>query len=136
SNVSVYEAGMLAEVQELGGRMFDVALVDVPCSNSGVMARRPEARYAQTAAAMETLRTLQATILDDTAARVRPGGHLMYSTCSIWPEENEGQVAAFLKRHRDFVKQADQATLPSLTASPAGYHDGGYWCLLRRMEDR
>jgi 16S rRNA (cytosine967-C5)-methyltransferase len=136
TNASAYDAGKLAEVYELRDRTFDLALVDVPCSNSGVMARRPEARYAQTAQALGTLRTLQTAILADTAGQVRPGGYLVYSTCSIWPEENEGQVAAFLKRHLDFVKQADQTTQPSLTASARAYHDGGYWCLLRRMEDR
>lgn len=132
ANVAVHEAGMLANVPELAARGFDMALIDVPCSNSGVLARRPEARYAQTAAALDSLAKLQISILDDTAPHIRPGGLLVYSTCSIWPEENQAQVDRFLKRHPEFSRQAGQVTLPSLSLDIAKYHDGGYWAVLRR----
>jgi 16S rRNA (cytosine967-C5)-methyltransferase len=133
-NVEVYPQAMIAGVPELRGRTFDIALLDVPCSNSGVLARRPEARYAQTRASLASLEKLQAAILDDTAPHLRPGGVLLYSTCSVWPEENQQQVDAFLRRRSgEYVKQAEQSTLPSASVDKANYHDGGYWALLRRV---
>jgi 16S rRNA (cytosine967-C5)-methyltransferase len=131
ANVAVHQAAMLANEPELAARQFDLALVDVPCGNSGVLARRPEARYAQTAAALDSLAKLQISILDDTAPHIRPGGLLVYSTCNIWPEENQAQVDRFLERHPEFSRQAEQITLPSLSLDTAKYHDGGYWALLR-----
>jgi 16S rRNA (cytosine967-C5)-methyltransferase len=132
ANVAVHEAGMLANVPQLAAKEFDLALVDVPCSNSGVLARRPEARYTQTSAALDSLAKLQICILNDTAPHIRPGGLLVYSTCSIWPEENQAQIDRFLKRHSGFSRQTEQVTLPSLSLDIAKYHDGGYWAVLRR----
>ena len=131
-NVDVFEAAMIQSIADLNGRQFGLALLDVPCSNSGVMARRPEARYHQTPAAMFSLEKLQNAILDDTADSVRAGGHLVYSTCSIWPEENERQVERFLARRADFALVEEYSTPPSFSHDPAQYHDGGYWALLRR----
>lgn len=131
-NVSVHPAGRLADVEELRDATFDRALLDVPCSNSGVLPRRPEARYAQGKAVMDALLKVQDMILDDTADRVRPGGLTLYSTCSIWPEENERQVERFLRRRPDYSLVKQHATIPSLDPEPTRYRDGGFFALLKR----
>ncbi|MGJ3241548.1 MAG: RsmB/NOP family class I SAM-dependent RNA methyltransferase [Opitutales bacterium] len=77
-------------------RSWSHVLIDVPCSNSGVFRRRPEARYRDPATTLETLLPLQARLLVSAAAAVAPGGVLVYSTCSLEPEENERQVERFL----------------------------------------
>ena len=136
SNVTVHQTAMLAGIPEFADRQFDVALLDVPCSNSGVLARRAEARYAQGNEALASLSKLQRSILDDTADHVRPGGILVYSTCSVWPEENRGQVDAFLKRHSEYQFERDETTLPSFEPDATTYHDGGYWAVLKRVIEK
>jgi 16S rRNA (cytosine967-C5)-methyltransferase len=111
---------------------FHRVLVDVPCSNSGVLARRPEARYAQDEKSLRSLRDLQTRIMNDTASYVRPGGLLIYATCSVWPEENEGVVDAFLSSHADYEQLSRRSTLPSLDGPVTSYRDGGYFSVLRR----
>jgi 16S rRNA (cytosine967-C5)-methyltransferase len=131
-NVAVRCAAWLRDVKDAPTADFDRVLADVPCSNSGVLARRPEARYAQNAQALRSLAKLQDQILDDTAPAVKPGGLLVYSTCSVWPEENQERVDAFLERHPGFEPVQEQSTLPSLDLAPNRYRDGGYWAVLRR----
>jgi 16S rRNA (cytosine967-C5)-methyltransferase len=110
---------------------FDRILIDVPCSNSGVLARRPEARYRQTAQALKSLRKLQLQILADTAAALAPDGRLVYSTCSIWHEENASVVDEFLARQK-LRKLSERLTLPSLDPDTRRWHDGGYVAVLAR----
>ena len=131
-NVTVRCAAWLRDVSEVPKTDFDRVLADVPCSNSGVLARRPEARYAQHAQALRSLAKLQDQILDDTAPAVKPGGLLVYSTCSVWREENRERVDTFLAKHADFELVREQATLPSLDLAPNRYRDGGYWAALLR----
>ena len=111
---------------------FDRVLLDVPCSNSGVLARRPEARYAQDDHMLQSVEALQRRILLDTAPAVRPGGLLIYSTCSIWPEENGRQVERFLAGGPPFTLLSEQSTLPSVGDNSSEYHDGGYFAVLQR----
>jgi 16S rRNA (cytosine967-C5)-methyltransferase len=131
-NVAVRCSAWMADVTDVPASEFDRVLADVPCSNSGVLARRPEARYAQGAQSLRSLARLQDQILNDTAAAVKPGGTLVYSTCSVWPEENRQRVDTFLKQHSGFDLVEDRLTLPSLDPDPTRYRDGGYWALLRR----
>lgn len=132
TNVSVHQTEMLRAILQAVAGMFDRILVDVPCSNSGVLARRPEARYTQDAASIESLVHLQREILDDTAPHLVSGGLLVYSTCSVWPEENNAQVRAFVDRHPEYSPLEECMTLPSFDASPTGYHDGGFVAVLQR----
>jgi 16S rRNA (cytosine967-C5)-methyltransferase len=113
-------------------RTFDAVLVDVPCSNTGVIARRPEARFGLTAEKLESLRELQAALLRHAAARVRPGGRLVYSTCSIEPEENDQIVAAFLAENPLWEQRLARLTLPAWGPRLSDYHDGGFAALLTR----
>jgi 16S rRNA (cytosine967-C5)-methyltransferase len=81
---------------------FDVVLVDVPCSGSGTWRRNPDTRWRQFGPTLDELTTTQAEILDRVAVAVKPGGRLVYATCSLYPRENEEQVSAFLSRHANY----------------------------------
>lgn len=132
--VQVYESDRLPPLSAQRPAGFDLALVDAPCSNSGVMARRPEARYHQTEARLASLRRLQVKIVEDTLPAILPGGYLAYSTCSIWPEENGQLVRTFLSQHADFQLLSEEAVMPSCDGGPAAYHDGGYLAILHRAK--
>ena len=105
---------------------FDRILLDAPCSNTGVLGRRADARWAWTPKRLARAVALQARLLDALAPRLAPGGLLVYSTCSIEPEENDAQVRAFLGRHPGFALLGDHLTLPTPT------HDGSYAAALRK----
>jgi 16S rRNA (cytosine967-C5)-methyltransferase len=123
---------MLHQITDLKRPAFDRILVDVPCSNSGVLARRPEARYAQAPANLASLAKLEDQIMGDTADYLRGGGLMVYSTCSVWPEENEQLVQRFVLQNPDYELVNSQLIWPSMTPDPARYHDGGYTAVLRR----
>lgn len=89
---------------------FDVVLLDAPCSGLGQTQDKPDIRYAKSGADIESLVALQARLLDATMPYVRPGGLLLYATCTISPRENEAQAEAFLKRHPNF--QLEPMPLP------------------------
>lgn len=118
---------ILAEaVGSLDSRGFDLVLADVPCSNTGVLARRAEARWRFSPEAISKLVEDQKFLIRAAAHFVRPGGRLVYSTCSIEPEEN-GDVARWLIRSEPRVKLIrDQLTLPGGAGDPTAWHDGGY----------
>lgn len=84
---------------------FDVVLVDAPCTGSGVWRRHPELRWRL--ADLAQLNTLQDTLMDQASAHVRPGGRLLFATCSMLREENEDRVDAFLVRHPEYTRAAD-----------------------------
>jgi 16S rRNA (cytosine967-C5)-methyltransferase len=135
-NVRAIRGAHIADAQErVPENGFDRILVDVPCSNSGVLARRSAARYFQSEQALASLKKLQLEILNDTAPVVRSGGLLIYSTCSIWPEENGALVREFIDSRSDFELLRERKTLPSFeTDEPARYHDGGYVAVLCKAE--
>ena len=112
-----------AEPRELSGS-FDLVLADVPCGNSGVFRRRPDAMWRYSPERQKELVLLQKSILDEAARLVSPGGQLVYSTCSIEPEEDDGLVAAFLKDHGDFQLLKSRLLLPSPV------NDGAFAALL------
>ncbi len=128
SNVKVLQVGKLAAAAAEIPGSFDRILIDVPCSNSGVLARRPEARYAS---GLDCLVKLQREILDDTLPWLGSDGLLVYSTCSVWPVENELQVKQFLDRHSGLELVAQRSILPG-SSDPQSYHDGGYFAVLAK----
>ena len=109
------------------GALFDRVLVDAPCSNTGVIRRRPDARWRWNADHLAQLVALQKEILGAAAAHVKPGGRLVYSTCSNEPEENAEQIAAFLVAHPDFKEVGRYESVPFETD-----HDGAFACALVR----
>ena len=104
---------------------FDRVLVDAPCSNTGVLRRRPDARWRWTEERLKSLVAQQDAILSAAAAHVAPGGRLVYSTCSNEPEENGERIAAFLATHPDFIEEARRESVPH----ESGY-DGAFACAL------
>ncbi|MHC4931322.1 MAG: transcription antitermination factor NusB [Planctomycetota bacterium] len=106
---------------------FAAVLVDAPCSNTGVLARRPEARWRLKERHIPGLAQRQLRILKDASALVEPGGSLVYSTCSLEPEENSGVVTAFLQRG-GFTLEEVRTLYPDEAAG-----DGGFMARLRRL---
>ncbi|QOJ15817.1 MAG: hypothetical protein HRU75_14730 [Planctomycetia bacterium] len=113
-----------------GGGEFDAAIVDAPCSNSGVLARRPEARLRLCAAALRSLFELQVRLLGVAAACVRGGGRIVYSTCSIEEEENDRVVEAFVRLDPRWRCAERRLTLPTWGACASDWRDGGFAALL------
>ena len=112
---------------------YDRILVDAPCSNSGVLARRPEARYAQHAAGQTELSALQLKILGDSWPLVAPGGQLAYATCSVWPAENGDVIDAFRVAHPDAQVLLERGVWPGFrTEDPTRYREGGYVAVLQK----
>ena len=108
-------------------KQFPKVLVDAPCSNTGVLRRRPDARWNWSVEKLEALVKLQAEILDQAARLVASGGTLVYSTCSNEPEENLDQVNAFLARHADFTLDTTRESVPFESG-----HDGAFAARLIR----
>ena len=104
----------------------ELIFLDVPCSNSGVFRRRPDTLWNFTEKKLNELAALQRKILKTAADLVKPDGELIYSTCSIEPEENCMQIESFIKRNPDFTLLKERQILPSDT------HDGGYAALIRK----
>ncbi len=127
--VEVIEADRLAE---RGRGWADLVLTDVPCSNSGVLARRTEARYRVRGDALRRMIETQRSILRTAAGMVRPGGRVVYSTCSLEREENTEQ-AAWAARELGLVVERERSVLPA--GEPGGpesaYRDGSYAAEMR-----
>ena len=92
---------------------FDRVLLDPPCSDLGTLRSRPDARWRKSPEQVVELAALQRVLLGAAAARVRPGGVLVYSTCTISAEENEHQVAGFLSAHPDWSADSLGEELPA-----------------------
>lgn len=119
---------LLADARALPGEYAgwaDYVLVDAPCSGLGVLRRRPDARWRKSEEQVGQLAQLQAEILHAVARTLKPGGVLVYSTCTITREENLGQVEAFLQAHQDFYAEPLAGLLPG-DLDHAGTMDRGY----------
>ncbi|MEK7483641.1 MAG: 16S rRNA (cytosine(967)-C(5))-methyltransferase RsmB [Planctomycetota bacterium] len=108
-------------------KKFDKILLDVPCSNSGALARRIEARYRQQPSHLKELVSLQKKMLAQAIRWLKPEGRLVYSTCSLFVEENQTQIQNFLKDHPAFQLEQEQLSLPG---NP--HFSGGYVAVLRQ----
>lgn len=116
---------------------FDRVLVDAPCTGSGTWRRNPDARLRLEPATLAELTAKQTAILDQAAAMLRPGGRLVYATCSLLREENEERIEAFLARHPDFtplapgeawgIAGAPPDTGPFLSLTPARHGTDGFF---------
>ena len=93
-------------------RLVDWVLTDVPCSGTGTLRRNPDAKWKIDGAMIERLVEQQREIVNEAIRHLKPGGKLVYATCSILPEENENQVAYFLKNHPLVLDKEPLSLLP------------------------
>lgn len=107
---------------------FDAVLVDVPCSNTGVLGKRPEARWRIDESQIHELTRQQRALLIAACQRLNPGGRVVYSTCSIEPEENDAIVRSVLEAVPDMTLVCQRHHVPGRPA------DGGYLACLRRAD--
>ena len=105
----------------------DRVLVDAPCSGLGVVRRKPEIKYKAFTEEMDLLPKKQLAILSASSNYVKPGGTLVYSTCTINPAENEKVTDAFLKRNPSFEKVERTLLLPNINGT-----DGFFICVMKR----
>jgi 16S rRNA (cytosine967-C5)-methyltransferase len=110
------------------GRPFDAILADVPCSASGVVRRHPDIKRLRRESDIRRFAHTQAEILDVLWSVLKPGGTLLYATCSVFPEENSAQIDAFLVRQPGAVRLSEEQLLPQED------HDGFYYALLRKPD--
>ncbi|MBS1198925.1 MAG: Fmu, rRNA SAM-dependent methyltransferase [Proteobacteria bacterium] len=107
-------------------RFFDAVLADVPCTASGVVRRHPDSKWLRREADIASFSGQQSAILDALWQVVKPGGKLLYATCSVFPEENHVQMARFVDRTPDAVLEHEEQLLPDRE------HDAFYYCLLEK----
>lgn len=108
------------------GRPFDAILADVPCSASGVVRRHPDIKVLRRASDIRLFARQQTTILDQLWPLLKVSGRLLYTTCSVFPEENEAQIDAFLVRQPTAQRLSEERLLP------CDEHDGFYHALLQK----
>lgn len=108
----------------------DRVLVDAPCSGLGVVRRKPEIKYKELTEEMELLPKKQLAILSASSGYVKPGGRLVYSTCTVNPKENERVVEAFLKKNPAFEKIERTLLLPNVNGT-----DGFFICVMERSKN-
>lgn len=123
------------------GELFDRILLDAPCSATGVIRRHPDIRWLRKANDITALAALQASILDVMWLLLKPGGTLLYATCSLLPEENAHQITAFLDRHKDAVRvplnDGDTESHPGRQILPGEQQmDGFYYARLIKSENQ
>ena len=114
---------------------FDKVLVDAPCSGIGLLRRKPEIRYTKTLNDSKQLHKIQLAILNAVAAKVKKGGIITYSTCTILQQENDDTVQAFLAEHPEFElvktttarKVKDNRHSPTLTILPSDFDSDGFF---------
>lgn len=115
AKISIVETRLI-ESTKVVKRLHDSAdfvLLDVPCTGSGVLKRNPDSKWKLNEKECENLLAIQADILERYSRMVKPGGELVYSTCSIFPSENQNQVQKFLKAHSEFTLVKELALPPT-----------------------
>ena len=128
-NIEVRCQDAVEQIDELVGKA-DLVLADVPCSGLGVIRRKPEMKYRDEFD-FDELVEIQKGILETGSSYLKPGGRLIYSTCTINPRENELMVKDFLERHEEFISEKEV----KLSPFDNGY-DGFYMNKLKKIEGR
>ncbi|HRE15963.1 MAG TPA: 16S rRNA (cytosine(967)-C(5))-methyltransferase RsmB [Rhodocyclaceae bacterium] len=123
---TVRVADCLDLAQWWDGKPFDAVLADVPCTASGVVRRHPDAKWLRRPDDILSFARTQQRILSALWQVVRPGGKLLYATCSLFPPENHQQIARFLAETSTAIQCHEELLLPDAE------HDGFYYCLLQK----
>jgi 16S rRNA (cytosine967-C5)-methyltransferase len=121
-STEVIRNGTIGRLKESADRV----LLDVPCSGLGVLRRSPDTKWKLKPEFLDQIRDTQQQIISEYSQMVKPGGMLIYATCSILPSENQEQVKRFLERHKEFVFEEDRKVLAS-----EGF-DGFYMARMKR----
>jgi 16S rRNA (cytosine967-C5)-methyltransferase len=129
--ITIVNTGLAEKVGQLEPMSYDVVLADVPCSNTGVLARRAEARWRFEAEALSQIVKDQQFLAAAAAMFVKPGGRLVYSTCSIQEQENSQVVKRLIAKAGNLTLVEEAMTLPAGAQNPTKWHDGGYYAVLR-----
>jgi len=124
SNASIKRLNLLREENVMGNTEWDGILLDVPCSNTGVLRRRVDARWRIKADDITRLAKQGRELLAAAAHLIRPGGRIVYSTCSLEPEENREAVRLFLEGNTAFKLIKEELS------PPKEYQGDGYYCAL------
>lgn len=132
AGVSIVETMLAPRAAELVNDRADVVLVDAPCSNTGVLSRRCEARWRYTRRSVANIAQDQRNLLRLGAELVRSGGRLVYSTCSLAREENQQVVKDVLMAEPTLRKISEKVIMPSGLDDPTGWSDGGFFAVLGR----
>lgn len=119
-NLDIRHISSTKVIKRLAGKA-DRVLLDVPCSGLGVLRRNPDAKWKVQPGFLAEVRALQADILSTYATMLKPGGKLVYATCSILPSESEQQVRRYIDQHLGMTLEASQRL------SPVDGYDGFYW---------
>ena len=128
SSTAAFDRVRAVAIDTIEPQRFDLILLDVPCSNTGVLSRRPEARYRFAERQLASLIAMQRQIISRGLGVLKPGGYLLYSTCSIDPDENRSQIQWLIEQSRGQVVHEH-------LERPAGrgntFHDGSYHALVQ-----
>lgn len=123
------------------GQLFDAVLLDAPCTASGIVRRHPDVRWLRRESDIANLAAIQKNLLKQLWPLLKPGGRLLYCTCSVFKAEGENQVKTFVEHNTDahfvpslgHLKPQNAATMPDLTDNLSGDHDGFYYALLEKL---
>lgn len=117
------------DAREISGGDYDVVIADVPCSGLGVIRKKPDIRF-RTKEELDSIPELQEELLESIATAVKPGGVLLYSTCTWRERENQGVTERFLASHPGFIKEDERTFWPDLDGT-----DGFYVCRIKRKNE-
>ena len=129
SMIELHRADATRPAELPKGQPFDRILLDVPCSNTGVLQRRPDARWRITPERIQAMTDVQTRILDATAPLLANNGILVYSTCSLEPEENITCINNWIEKHPEYAIKATRTSIP-----PASGMDGAFAARIERKD--
>jgi 16S rRNA (cytosine967-C5)-methyltransferase len=123
------------------GQQFDAILLDAPCTASGIVRRHPDVRWLRREADIDKLAAIQKNLLKQLWPLVKPGGRLLYCTCSVFRAEGENQAKTFVEHNTNarllpslgHLRPQSRATSVVLTDNLPGDHDGFYYALLEKL---
>src|SRR5699024_11153507 len=137
SNISSFEH----DATEKYDKVYDKILVDAPCSGLGVLRHKPEIKYEQSQKSIQSLVEIQLEILNNVKNNLKPGGRLVYSTCTIEQLENENVIYTFLKENKDFEFDTFEhpttgEKVKSMQLLPQDFNSDGFFITrIRRKEN-